>query len=214
MEKSKIENDLEKKSASEKNYTWVIVSLCFLMVMTCLGLCSSSKSLYLGPITSALGVSRSVFSVSSSIRYITTAIVNVFFGFLVAKFGTKKLIVAGISCLILSSLCYSFGDNVWWFYLGGCLLGIGFSWTTTSMVGSVVIRWCSEKKGTMMGAVLAANGVGATIATWILLPIIESGTWGYRKAYLITTLILAGVLILMLLFYKEKPGMTAHKKKN
>ena len=101
-----------------------------------------------------------------------------------------------------------------WFYVGGALLGIGFSWTTTTMVGSVVNRWCSEKKGTIMGAVLAANGVGATIATWILLPIIESGTWGYRKAYLITTLILAGVLLLMLLFYKEKPGITAHKKKN
>lgn len=199
---------------SKSNYKWVIVGLCFLMVMTCLGLCSSSKSLYLDAITNAIGVKRSIFSVSNSIRYVTTAIVNIFFGALVVKFGTKKLILAGISCLILSSLCYSFGDSLIWFYIAGALLGIGFSWTTTTMVGCVVNRWCSENKGTIMGAVLAANGLGGTGATWILLPIIESGVWGYRKAYLITTAILVFVLLLMIIFYKDRKDITIQKKKS
>ena len=62
------------------DYKWVIVGLCFLMVFTNLGFCSSNKSLYLSAITEALGIKRSVFSIADSCRFVTTAIINLFFG--------------------------------------------------------------------------------------------------------------------------------------
>ena len=37
-------------------------------------------------------------------RYIATAVVNLFFGALCARFGRKRLIAAGFSCLIASML--------------------------------------------------------------------------------------------------------------
>ena len=74
------------------DYKWIIVALCFLMMFTCLGFCSSNKSLYTFALTEALGIPRSVFSINDSFRFITTAIVNIFFGVLVQKYGTKKLI--------------------------------------------------------------------------------------------------------------------------
>ena len=116
-------------------YKWVIVALCFLMVFTCLGFCSSNKSLYLSVITEALGIKRSVFSFSDSCRYITTAVVNLFFGTLVSKYGTKKLIGAGFLCLIASCLVYAAGTHVVMVYIAGSLLGMGLSWTSTTMVG-------------------------------------------------------------------------------
>lgn len=131
---------MEKQSKTRKlDYKWVIIGLCFMMVMITLGFCSSNKSLYLKPMTEALGVKRSVFSVGDSIRYITTSIVNIFFGVLVSKFGTKKLICTGILCLVCSSLLYSFGTSLTAIYLAGAFLGMGFSFTTTTMVGCVVI---------------------------------------------------------------------------
>lgn len=146
------------------DYKWVIVGLSFLMVLTALGFCSSSKSLYIAPICEALGISRSTFSINDSCRFITTAIINIFFGSLIAKFGAKKLIGAGFVCLIASMLIYSFATNVYVFYVGGVFLGLGLAWTTTTMVGAVVNRWCKENKGTIMGAILASNGIGAAIA--------------------------------------------------
>ena len=189
------------------DYKWVVVALCFLMVMICLGFCSSNKSIYLNAITGALGISRGAFSINDSCRFITTAIVNMFFGTLVYRYGTKKLIAAGFISLILSMLIYSFATNIFVFYIGGVLLGLGMSWTTTTMVGSIVNKWCKENKGTIMGAVLAANGLGGAIAAQIISPIIyeEGNPFGYQNAYRLVALILFVVAVIIMIFYRENP---------
>lgn len=200
-----------KNTTKRLDYTWVVVALCFLMVFVCLGFCSSNKSLYLAPITEALDIKRSTFSLADSFRYITTAVVNLFFGALLGRFGTKKLIGAGFVSLILSTLCYAYANSVWGFYAGSVFLGIGLSWTTTTMVGCVINNWCREKQGTLTGAVLAANGLGSALATQIVSPIIyrEGNVFGYRDAYklIVVILLVSGVLIMSL--YRERPNSEA-----
>lgn len=202
------------------DYKWVIVGLSFLMVMICLGFCSSPRSLFIAPVTEALGIERSLFSINDSMRFIATAVINVFFGTLINRFGAKKLIGAGFVCLIGSQLLYSFATNVFVFYIGGILLGIGLSWTTTTMVGAIINKWCKERKGTIMGAVLAANGVGGAIAIQIITPIIETGAFGYRNAYRLSALALLIVCVIIMLFFKNSPAndkdgkMVVSKKKS
>ena len=188
-------------------YKWVIAAMCFLMIFTGLGFCSSAKSLYIAPITSALGFSRSAFSINDSCRYITTAIANIFFGTMVSKYGTKRLIGAGMICLIISSLLYSFATTLSLFYLGGIFLGLGFAWTTTTMVGVVINRWFKQNKGTVMGAVLAANGLGAALSIHITTPIIyqEGNPFGYQDSYHLVALILVVTTVVIMMFYKENP---------
>ncbi len=188
-------------------YKWVIVGLCFMMVLTTLGFCSSNKALYLSAITEALNIPRASFSLGDSIRFISTAVVNMFFGTLVRKFGTKKLIGAGFLCLICFTILYATSNNIWTFYLGSVFLGMGFSWTSTTMVGWVIGKWCKENKGTIMGAVLAANGIGGAVAAQIISPIIyqEGNAFGYRNAYWMVAAILFCVGTLIMIFYKEKP---------
>lgn len=196
-----------KTKAIRFDYKWVIIALCFLMVFTCLGFCSSNKSIYMSAITDALDIKRSRFALNDSCRYIATAVMNFFFGSLVARFGTKKLICAGFICLISSMLINSFATGVPVFCVGGILLGVGLSWTTTTMVGAIVTKWSKENKGTIMGAILAANGLGGALAAQIITPIIyEVGNpFGYRNAYRLVALILVVVLTLIMVLYKEKP---------
>lgn len=195
-----------KRIPKKLDYKWIVAGAALLMVFTVLGFCSSSKSIYIAAITEALDISRSAFSVNDSCRYITTSIVNIFFGALVARFGERKLIGAGFLCLIVSTLLYSVGNNVFVFYLGGIFLGAGLSWTTTTMVGSIIGKWFKENKGTVMGAVLAANGLGAALALQILSPIIyeEGNPFGYRKAYLLVVLILLAVGTAVVLLMRNK----------
>lgn len=211
-------SDSGSKTKKKIEYKWVVVVLSFLMVMICLGFCSSPKSLFIGPVTEYLGISRGAFSIGDSLRFISTAVINVFFGYLVGKFGTKKLILAGFSCLIMSQLLYAFADSVYYFYIGGIFLGLGLSWTTTTMVGCIVNRWCKENKGTIMGAVLAANGIGGAIAIQLVTPPIESGPVGYKKAYFMIAAILAAIALIYVFFYREKKDSDAasasHKKKS
>lgn len=196
------------KSIKQKpGYKWVIVASCFVMVMITLGFCSSTKPLYLSAVTGALGIERSLFSINDSCRFVTTAIVNLFFGTLIAKFGPRKLIGTGFACLASSMLIYSLAENVFVFYIGGCLLGLGLSWTTTTMVGFVIGRWCKEHKGTIMGAVLAANGLGGALAAQIVGPIISGSAdgFGYRWAYQLTAIILLTVGVIVVALFKNAP---------
>lgn len=203
-------SESELKPAKKKfEYKWVIIAAAFAMVFTCLGFCSSNKSLYLNAITAVQGIERSLFSINDSCRYITTAVVNLFFGTLISKFGARKMIGAGFLCLIASTLIYAFADNIFVFYIGGCLLGMGLSWCTTTMVGYVVNCWCKEHKGTIMGLVLAANGLGGALAAQIVTPIIYGSDFGYRSAYLLVAIILAVVGTVVVVLFRDAPKENA-----
>ena len=127
-----------KKNNKKFDYKWVIIALCFLMIMFSLGWVSSSKGIFIKPQTERLNISRSAHAIGDSLRYISTTIVNLFFGFLIGKLGAKKLILAGLFSLICAVLCYAFPTGLVLIYIGGLLLGIGFAWTTTTIVGYVV----------------------------------------------------------------------------
>ena len=196
----------EQKKRLALDYKWVIVALSFLMVMVALGFASSTRSLFPDEIAKALGTERSLVSIGESIRYIATAIVNVFFGAMVAKFGPKKLIVAGFVSLIGSMLLYSVAESLWVIYVAGALLGIGFSWTSTTMVGYIIGVWCSENKGTIMGLILASNGLGGAIAIQLAGGLIDPEVVGsYRAAYRMIAIVLAATLVILIAFFKDKP---------
>lgn len=199
---------MEKKSDAIKfDYRPVIVALCFLTVFTSLGLCSSGRSLYLTAITDALDLPRGAFSVNNTFRYVSTSVVNLFFGPLVSRFGTKKMICAGFVLLIAFALINSVATSLVAFYIGGICLGVGLAWTGTSMMSAVVNNWCTKNKSTIMGMVLAGNGIGGAVAVQILSPIIfeEGNPFGYRTSYRLVAIALAAVLVLLLIFYRNPP---------
>lgn len=203
------------------DYKWVVVAVSFLLVMITMGFANGTKSLFLAPVSEALKVDRWVYSLNDSIRFITTAVANIFFGALIARFGPKKLIAVGTLSLIGAMLVFSFSTHILVTYIGGFLLGIGFGWTGTSMVGILVNRWCKENKGTVMGFIMASSGLGGALATQVVSPIIEANKANqtYRQAYLVCAACIAAVFVLAMIFIKDKPKgdnapITAEKKKH
>ena len=196
------------------DYKWVIAGACFLMVLISLGFCSSNRSLYLAAITEALEIKRGAFAVTDTFRFLSTSIINIFFGTLIAKFGVKKMIGTGFASLIISTLIYAHASSLWLFYLGGCFLGIGLAFSTTAMVGCVVKRWFHEHTGKVMGAILAANGVGGALAAQIVTPMIyaEGDPFGYRSAYRLIAVILAVTAVAVLLLIREKAPASPDQK--
>ena len=197
---------LEHKS--KFNYAWVIVITCIAMEFMALGFCSSNKSLYLAAITEALSIPRSLFSINDSCRFLITAVANLFFGTLLHKFGVRKLVGLGFLSLAASMLVYSAAEAVWVFYIGGCLLGLGLTFTGTTMASYMVRRWCTKNVGTVQGLVLASNGLGGAVAAQIVSPIIyeEGNAFGYRNAYMLVAALLVVVGVLAVVFLKEPEG--------
>ena len=197
-------------------YRWVILAACFLMVLVCLGFCSSNKGMYLSAITNALGIKRSLFSINDTCRFVATAIANLFFGSLIARFGVRKMAAFGFAALIGSSLIYALADSIYIFYIGGLLLGLGFTFTTTTMASSIIRQWFRKDIGTYTGIVFAANGIGGALAAQIAAPFVnEPGNpFGYRKSYMVVVGILVVTGIIVVLLLREAPsGTVAAKKK-
>ena len=186
-------------------YKWVILAVCFLMVFFCLGLCSSNKSRYFKAIADTLNIERSALSISDTIRFLISACINFFFGTLVLKFGIRKLMGFGFVALVGAVLCNGYGESLPVFYLGGALLGTGLAFTTTAMASILVKRWFTGKTGTILGIVLAANGLGGALAAQIVGPVIDSGPYGYRDAYTGVAIAIAIVGVLAVVLIREKP---------
>lgn len=188
-------------------YKWVILVVTFTMVFVCLGFCSGNKGMYLAAITDALGIKRSLFSINDTCRYVATAVINLFFGALVMRFGMRKMVAFGFITLIVSTLTYAYAENIFTFYIGGTLLGIGLAFTTTTIASSVVRRWFKKDVGRYTGIVFAANGIGGALAAQIISPMIneEGNPFGYRNSYLAIAGILFVVGIVVVAAFRERP---------
>ena len=202
------------ENSKGSQYKWVIAACCFALCFTGLGFCSGNKGLFLAAVTEALGIPRSVYAVSDSLRYIATAVTNLFFGVLVQKLGVRKLVGGAMCVLALSCLVNSMAQSVIGFYLGGILLGLGLTFGGTALVGYVIKQWFLENQGTVMGVVLCANALGTAVtAPWFSKLIYGADPFGYRTAYRITawTLLIVGIILVLLL--REVPqGNTAVAK--
>lgn len=202
------------------DYKWVILALGMLMNVVCLGFCSSNKGMYMPAITSALNIERSLFSFNDSSRFIASAIINLFFGALVHRFGIRKMVAFGFLTTIASLAVYATANTIVGFLIAGALLGVGLAFTTTTMTGSIVRRWFTKDVGKYTGIVFAANGVGGAIAAQLISPLInEPGNpFGYRKAYYLVIAITAITGVITVALLRERPEgedrkATTEKKK-
>ena len=80
---------MNTKPKPRLHYAWVIFVVCFLMAGCALGFCSTPKGMYLKSVSDTLDIPRSLYAVCNSLRFISTAFINLFFGKLIVKLGYK-----------------------------------------------------------------------------------------------------------------------------
>lgn len=190
------------------------------MEFLCLGFCSSNVGLYTKAVTEALNIKRSVYSLTSSIRYVVQVITALYFGTLVNRFGVKKMVCVGLVSLTGSVLVRAYATEFYHLYIGGALWGVGIVFVGSTMAGTIVRRWFHQDVGRYTGIVMSANGIGGAIAAQIITPIINNGeTFGYRKAYLLSAVLSLAIGIVVMIFLRESPAenpkieSTSEKKK-
>ena len=222
---------LNQKKGVDSRYKWVIAVLSGLIIFVGLGWNSGTRSLYTRTVTVLWDIDRAAYSLSTSIRFATTAILSLFFGTMIEKMGAKKMVLCGIGSLFVSCVINSVATELWMFYVAAVFLGTGLAWCTTSLVGFVINRWFTENRGTVTGFVLASNSFGAAVGTQVLSPLIyrdealvnavEGGAavtapgntlfrflgtdFGYQDAYTLVAGVLVMIFIIVVLFYREAP---------
>lgn len=193
------------------NYRWIIAAVCFCSCFLALGLMNGTSSLYIIPVTSAFGVTRSAFSVTISLRFLMQAILNLGFGFFVTRLGARAMMSMGMLAVGSAFVCFSKADSLLLFYIGGALLGWGLGWTSTTICASLINTWFQRRKGTVTGFVMAGNGIGGALSSIII------GEWlsryGWRVSYMNTAWIAFLFVLPVFLLVRDKPwdqGAAAH----
>ena len=186
------------------HYGWVIAVVSFLMVFIGLGLCNSPHGLYLVPVTTSIGMTRAQFSAISSFRFAVSTVCNIMFGYMHKKFGLRKLAVFGSFMICLALLTYSFSFFPAMFYLGGILQGIGTSFSVATTATALVNNWFCTHRGTVLGVVLAASGIGGALFSQLVSFMIE--TMGWRFSYRTAACLAFASFIMVFLFIREHPS--------
>lgn len=175
------------------NYAWVVFLMCFLMFFVVPGAGMASLSLYVLPISTALEIANSAFSVVISIAAIGIFIFSMLFGFFQKKIGLKKMITIGLSLSVVAMVMFAFSKSLVMYYIAALLTGIGYVAGTATMCSTIITSWFVKRQGLILGIVFTAPNFGAML----FMPLV--GIWIETLGYSNSFLICAGAIFIMMI---------------
>ena len=183
---------------------WLVASLAFVFLGFSRGI-HSSFGVFNVALLDAFGWSRGATAGIFSVVLIVDAVLSPVVGYLLDRYGTKKISVAGCFALILGLILSSQVSELWQLYVCfGVILAVGF--TFVGMVPHVflVSEWFSTKRASAIGFVYAGTGLGimllAPLSEWLI------SNYGWARAFEIYALVvLVGLLPVVWIFYQHGP---------
>lgn len=163
-------------------YGWGIVSACFLIARYRGGALTYGFTAFFEPLVEEFGWSYTQVSIVLSLRGLEMGILAPFMGFLVDRFGSRKLTFAGIFIMGFALILLSMTDSLVMFYGAFILLVLGAGGSASTVLLTAVAQWFRRNVGKAMGIVACGFGAGG-----ILIPVIVSiiDLYGWRTALII-----------------------------
>ena len=164
-----------------------------------------SFSIFLKPLIRDFHATRSAISLAYTLRAITDALSAPLVGWLIGRFGTRRIILpaAVMFGLILLSIRFWSG-GISQFYVFYVLLGLAGVGLGPIPYGNVVSCWFDRRRGLALGLTMLGIGCGAMIMPILTQHLIAS--FGWRNAYAILGLaVLLIPVAVVAAFLKEKP---------
>ena len=193
-------NGLVKSS----NYAWCVMILLTLMQFVYAGLTLSTVTLYMEPILSAHPeLSRTAYSLTMTLNGGANAIISVFYGKFVEKFGMKTMVSVCSLMMIAGVLLYATGTVIWMFYLAAILQGISLCFCSGATCSIIFSKWFAHSTGTL----LSITAIGSGLAGVIFSPIVSTwiSTIGWTGSLYINCAIVVFTAILLIVFLKDSP---------
>jgi MFS family permease len=140
--------------------------------------------LFLKPLSLAFGWHRETISAGFSIAALTVAAASPGLGFLLDRFGPRRIIVP---CIVVFSLAYAslslLTPHLLHFYLVFFLVGLVGNGTAYLGYSRAISTWFDRRRGLALSIMLAGGGCGAMILPVIAQTVITD--YGWRTAFLV-----------------------------
>ena len=164
------------------DYGWVILCAGFAALFVNSG-SRMSFGLLLKPMTEDLGWSRSSLSLAATAFFCVSALAMPLLGRLVDRHSLRAVMGATALVGAIGIGLMAFASSHWHvFALYGLVYAVGSAGSSVSMVGVLVSRWFSQRRGLANSAAISGNAAGQLVIITLLASFLETLRW--RGAYL------------------------------
>ena len=188
----------------KKHYHWIIAIVVLLEMSVYVGFLNNLTSLHIVPVTEELEISRGSFSLAISMKHLVGFFTTMVSGVLFLKFGYRKLLLGG---LFLGSIAYTilaFSQSAAMVAVGTFVMGLlDFACSSTGAT-KIVGSWFYKYRGTVLGFVSAATGIGGSIFCIVLNKVIELHGW--RASYGLCAVLVLVMGIIMFFVIRNRPS--------
>jgi len=163
---------------------WWIVFAAFLGLTVSQGpIVAYSLSVFLKPVSEDLGVSRGTFSLAYNLDNLMCAVFIPIFGFLVDRYGVRRVLMPGIALFALATagLSYLQSSSAVLFGLFA-LQGVFSAANTPTGYAKTISAWFDRERGLTLGIAVAGTGLGVMLMPPAMTYLIQN--YGWRDAYI------------------------------
>lgn len=192
------------------HYAWIICIGCAFICALTSPIINATATQYLISVTEEFNVSRSAFTLSSTL----VALVGVFVSPLWGKIYSVKKRFSLIFTLTalgfgIAYMSYSLAQNILQFYISAVILGFFWAGACFMPVSMLITAWFDKMRGLAMSITLAGIGFGGSILAPIINYFITNYGWRtcYRYVGIIIIVISCPVIFFIL---KPTPELKGH----
>jgi len=162
---------------TKSHYGWISAAVCFLVVFCATGAAALTFNVFTIPVTEHYGISRTSYSITTSLASVISAVCYFCYGPSVKRIGVKRSIVIGLLMYGLGLGLFASGIGVWTLYAKAILCGIAGVYISSSVLTQIINNWFQERRGLLIGLICAASGIGGSIFSPVLGVILEKSDW-------------------------------------
>lgn len=163
-------------------FGWVIVGACTVLTLLTVGMRMGIGPFML-PMSQDLGFSRSLLSSIVAAGMLCYGLGMPVAGWLVARCGTRTVLLLGLAIVALSSIWTVYARTPWsFFWAYGVALSLGLAFTSPVAVTPMISRWFTRQRGMALFCLSTGSMAGIAVMTPVFTHTI--GRFGWQHSLL------------------------------
>lgn len=189
------------------HYGWVVVAVTFLTLLAASGIRSTAGVLIV-PLEREFGWTRATISLAVSVNLLLYGLIGPFAAALFEAVGVRRVMTGALLLLATGVTLTTRMSQSWQMVLlWGVLVGCGSGAIALTLGATVVNRWFTQGRGTVMGLLTASTATGQLLFLPLLASLTE--TRGWRTAAFVVGGAALSAIPLVLLFMRDRPSDVA-----
>jgi len=191
------------KGGFRKHYYWVIAAVALLQMLIYGGAVNNFSGYHMIPITQTLEISRTMFSLAESARSVVGVFSTMFSGLITRRFGYRNVTSAALLTASIAYVLFACLQSYWMLLIGCIMMGMAHGLCFSAGISRLVNDWFYKYRGTILGLVTAASGVGSSILGIVQSAAVERVSW--RMSFAIVAGLQLALALILFVLVRNKP---------